>query len=68
MSSTPISFVHEVPDPCDRIVWRKKYYSLPIADLAAAQQEIAGLRAALESALNETTEGNVAAVLEDALK
>lgn len=49
MSRTPISFVHEVPDHCDRIVWRKNYYALPIADLAAAQQEIARLRAALEA-------------------
>lgn len=44
-----ILYVHQVPDHCDRFVWRGKYHSLPVASPADAQAEIARLRGALSA-------------------
>jgi hypothetical protein len=40
MSADELKYVQEIPDHCDRIVWRKNYYHLPLEDAAATIQRL----------------------------
>lgn len=40
MSADELKYVQEIPDHCDRIVWRKNYYHLPLENAAATIQRL----------------------------